>query len=134
MDKLLGSNFHITTQDLSKGETIIILRKAREETKVQHSNPYLKNGKLIRCTTEMKGIQKREFLSCCMSYHISIKLQVHYASVLLSPLTSLSVIIFLVLGIIFFSFLFYLSVPLLHTQFLSHCFILPSHCSFALLI
>lgn len=102
MDKLLGSNFHIIIQDLSKGETIIIIRKSREEIKVQHSNPYFKSGKLIRCTTEKKGIQKKEFLSCCMSYHISIKLQVHYTSVLLSPLTSLSVIIFLVLGIFFF--------------------------------
>lgn len=128
MDKLLGSNFHIIIQDLSKGETIIIIRKSREEIKVQHSNPYFKSGKLIRCTTEKKGIQKKEFLSCCMSYHISIKLQVHYTSVLLSPLTSLSVIIFLVLGIFFFSLLSassFTSHSGFHTPVLSFCHAAP---------
>lgn len=46
----------------------------------------------------MKGIQNRQFPSYCMFHHTSIKFQIHYASVLLSPVTSLSVIVFPFLG------------------------------------
>lgn len=66
----------------------------------------------------MKGIQKREFLSCCMSHHICIKFQVCNLSDLLSPVTSLSVIVFLFWEICWVFFLCLLSVG----SFTSHLF------------